>query len=201
MTEQNGHIDLDQLWAYLDGVLDPSQAEMIQAHLAECPLCQAEFDRLEKLTLRLENLPEVGLTKDLSGLVVSQLKAERALSPAITWTLVAEALAAGTVIGVLIPVIRAAGWLPRLQEIQLSLGAAVNVFLTQLASSWLVWWAGLKVQLNQLIISFNPLESLPLGALSPWTLIGTAGGLVILLNALLLRGHPLPNGNNKQIEV
>lgn len=199
MTDQNDHINLDQLWAYLDGVLDPYQTEAIQAHLAGCSLCQSELDQLEKLTLQLEELPEISLTKDLSGLVVSQLKAEQALSPAVTWTLVVEALAAGAVIGAMIPAFQAAGWLPRLLEIRLALSSGVNAFLVQLASSWLVWLSGLKMQLNQLIISFNPLESLPLGALSPWMLIGTAGGLVILLNALLLRGQPLPNGDHKQI--
>lgn len=199
MTDQNDHINLDQLWAYLDDVLDPSQTETVQAHLAGCSLCQSELDQLEKLSLQLEELPEISLTKDLSGMVVSQLKAERALSPAVTWTLVVEALAAGAVIGAMIPAFQAAGWHPRLLEIRLALSSGVNAFLAQLASSWLVWLSGLKMQLNQLIISFNPLESLPLGALSPWMLIGTAGGLVILLNALLLRGQPLPNGDHKQI--
>ena len=201
MTDENKHINLDQLWAYLDGVLDPSQAEVIQSHLEDCPLCQAESNRLEILTSQLETLPEVSLKKDLSSLVVARLKEERSLSPAITWTLVIEAVAAGAVIGVLIPAFQAAGWLPRLQGIGRSLQAAANLFLTQLASSWLVWWAGLKLQASQLMTSFNLLESLPLGAFSPWILIGAAGGLVVLINVLLLGRQPLPNNNHKQLQV
>lgn len=201
MPDQNQHIKNDQLQAYLDGALDSASVEIIRAHLETCPLCQEELSRLEFVTSRLDAMPEIGLQKDLSQLVIEQLKENESLSPAITWTLIIEALAAGAAIGVLIPVVKATGWLSRLLDIRQVLGAGLNTFLAQLASSWLVWWAGLKVQLNQLTISFNPLESLPLEVLSPWILIGTAGGLVILLNALLLRGQPLPNSNHQQIEV
>lgn len=201
MTDKNKHINLDQLWAYLDGVLDPSQEEVIQSHLEGCPLCQAEYNRLEMLTSQLDTLPEVSLPKDLSSFVVARLKEERSLSPAITWTLVIEAIAAGAVIGVLIPAFQAAGWLPRLLEVKLALQAGANTFLAQLASSWLVWWAGLKLQASQLVTSFDPLENLPLGAFSPWILIGAAGGLVVLINVLLLGRQPLPNNNHKQLQV
>lgn len=201
MTEQNAHIDLDQLWAYLDGVLEPIQGEAVKAHLADCPLCKAEFARLEGVTDRLESLPEIALARDLSSLVVGQLREERSLSPAITWTLVAEALAAGGVIAILIPIFQAAGWLPRLLGTGLEIRAGINIFLAQLASGWLVWWAGLKLQFSQLMGSFSPTEILRLGTFSPWILIGAAGGLVVLTNALLLGRQSLLNGNHQGNQI
>jgi len=197
MTDQNRHLKNDQLQAYLDGVLEPTNMKDFQLHLETCQTCQEELTQLEAVSYQLENMPEIPLSRDLSGLVISQLKEERTLSPAITWTLVIEALAAGAVIAVLVPALQAAGWLPRLLEVRLALGAGLNVFLTQLASNWLVWWTGLKLQLSQLITSFNPLGALPLEVFSPWLIIGVAGGLVVLINALLLRGQSLPNGNQK----
>ena len=197
MTEQNGHLKDDQLQAYLDDVLEPTIAKEIQFHLETCSACREELARLKAVSYQLEKLPEASLSRDLSRLVVSQLEGEQSLSPAITWTLVIEALAAGAVIAVLIPALQAAGWLPRLLEIRLGLGAGLKVFLAQLASNWLVWWAGLRLQLNQLITSFNPLGALPLEVFSPWLIIGVAGGLVVLINALLLGGQSLPNSNHK----
>ncbi len=201
MTDQNQHIPDDQLQAYLDGALESTSLEDFKAHLAGCPTCREELSNLEALQIRLGKLPEFALSKDISGLVVSQLKEEQSLSPAITWTLAIEALAAGVVLSMLIPVFQVAGWLPRLFEVRLELSAALNIFLTQLASNWFVWWAGLKLQINQLMTSYNPLNGVVQGAFSPWILIGAAGGLVILINALLLGRQPLVgiNHNGSQI--
>ena len=199
MTDQNQHIKDHQLQAYLDGIMDTAEAVTIEAHLEICPTCRDEFAHLEGMAARLESLPEIPLSRDLSRLVVAQLKGEQALSPAITWTLLIEALAAGGVIAVLIPAFQAAGWLPRLLSTSLEIQAALNIFLTQLASNWLVWWAGLKLQLGQLLGTFNPLEGLRLGAFSPWILMGIDGGLFLSLNALLLGRQPLLDRNHKQI--
>lgn len=201
MTDPNRHLKNDQLQAYLDSVLEPSDIENFQAHLKTCTTCKKELENMESLEASLESLPSLSLGKDLSSLVISQLKKEQSLSPAITWTLIIEALAAGTVIAVLIPVFQAAGWLPRLLDTGLELQAAVNIFLTQLASNWLVWWAGLKLQFDQFLGTLNPLANLPGDIISPWILIGIAGGLVILLNALLLGRQPIQNGNHKHIKV
>lgn len=201
MTDHNQHIKNDQLQAYLDGVTDPAAAESIKVHLDACPACRDKLARLEEMAARLQSLPEVPLSRDLSGLVVSQLKRDQTLSPAITWTLVIEALAAGAVIAILIPAFQAAGGLHRLLDILLKLLAAANVFLAQLTSSWLVWWATLKLQLSQLVGAFSPLDVLRLGAISPWILIGVAGGLVVLTNALLLGRQPLLDRNHKGSQI
>jgi predicted anti-sigma-YlaC factor YlaD len=201
MTDHNQHTKDQQLQAYLDGILEPVAAERVQSHLDACPTCRDELARLEGMAARLQSLPEVPLSRDLSGLVVSQLKREQALSPAITWTLVIEALAAGAVIAFLIPALQAAVWLPRLLGTGLEIQAAVNIFLTQIASNWLVWWIALKLQLSQMLGTFNPLEGLHLGAVSPWILIGAAGGLVVLTNALLLGRQPLLDRNHKGSQI
>jgi hypothetical protein len=201
MTDQIRHLKNDQLQAYLDGILEPSNIEYLQAHLKTCPTCQKELENLESLETSLESLPSLSLGSDLSSLVISQLKKEQSLSPAITWTLIIEALAAGGVIAVLIPAFQAAGWLPHLLDTSLELQAAINIFLTQLASNWLVWWASLKLQFDQFLETLSPLASLPGDMISPWILIGIAGGLVILLNALLLGRQPIHNGNHNHIKV
>ena len=201
MKNQNHLNKGSQLQAYLDGVLEPSLEKEIQTHLEVCPQCQMELARLEALRSRLETLPEISLSRDLSGLVISQLEEEKKLSSAITWTLVIETLAAGSVIAALIPAFQAAGRLPQLIEIRLTLGTAVSVFLTQLASSWIVWWSSLKLQISQLLIFADPLKKLGLGTLSPWILVGAAGVLVILLNAILLGQQSLPENNQKRIQA
>jgi hypothetical protein len=88
-----------------------------------------------------------------------------------------------------------------LLDTSLELQAAINIFLTQLASNWLVWWADLKMHFDQFVGTFNPVASLPDDIISPWILIGITGGLVILLNALLLGRQSVPNGNHKHIKA
>jgi predicted anti-sigma-YlaC factor YlaD len=201
MTDQTQHTTDDQLQAYLDGVLDSPSAKMIQDHLQGCPSCQAQLTRLEVVSSRLKAMPEIDLSRDLAPLVIEQLKEDQSLSPAITWTLVIEALAAGVVISLLIPALQAAGWLPRLINSRQALQAAANLFLTQLASNWLVWWVGFKQQLSLLVKGFNPLDNLLLGSISPWILMAAAGGLMILINALLLGQQSLPKHNQNHFQL
>jgi anti-sigma factor RsiW len=197
MTESTPHLTEDQLQGYLDGVLEPGLAEQVQRHLVDCAACQGELERLEDLSLQLESLPALELSRDLSGPILSRLRQERDLTPAITWTLVIEALGAGAVIAALIPVLQAAGWLPRVVYTGKELQAGLNIFLAQLASSWLVWWAELQLQIRALGLNLLPLGNLSRMGLSPWILIGAAGGLGLLLNFLLLGRQPLPTGNHQ----
>ena len=201
MTETNHPIDNHQLQAYLDGELEPSLVNTIQSHLETCSDCREELAHLQSLQTQLEILPDINLSRDLSKGVISQIKDERSLSPAITWTILVEAVAVGAVIGALIPVFKAAGWLPSLLETRLELQAGLNVFLAQLASSWLVWWAELKLQFDQLLTSIQSLESFSLGGFSPWWIIAAAGGLLFTFNALLLARRPLLDHNHNHLQV
>jgi len=197
LAELTSHLSEDQLQAYLDGVLDPGLEEQIQNHLAECISCQGRLEGLENLSYRLESLPALELSRDLSSLVVSRLQEERSLAPALTWTLIIESLSIAAVLTALIPVFQRSGWLPRLLNIGKELGTGLRVFLAQLASSWLVWWIELQLQVRFLGQNLLPHGSLAGLAFSPWILIGAAGGLGVLINYLLLRQNSLPDSNQQ----
>lgn len=197
MNKQTNHIPTDKLQAYLDQELDQAGYQEVELHLDQCPACQEDLSRLESVFARLENLPVIELEKDLSNSVLTQLREETKLSLGITWTLVLEAIGAGTVIGLLIPAFRAAAWLPQLIDTQMEIQAVVNIFLTQLASSWLVWWAGLRLNFEQITKSLITFDSLPASDISPWTLVLAAAGIGILANYFLLRIDPLRNQNYK----
>jgi len=197
LTELTSHLSEDQLQTYLDGVLDPGLDEKIQSHLAECVSCRERLEGLENLSYRLESLPALELSRDLSSLVVSRLQEERSLTPILTWTLIIESLSIAAVLAALIPVFQSAGWLPRLLNVGQELGTGLRVYLAQLASSWLVWWIELQLQVRVLSQNLLPHGSLAGLAFSPWILIGAAGGLGILINYLLLRQHSLTNSNHQ----
>lgn len=195
MKNKTNHLKPDQLQAYLDQALELSSVQALQEHLEICPVCQASLSRLEGLITRLENLPEVRFDKDLSGFVLTQLREDQKLSRGITWTLVAEALVGGAVLGLLIPIFQAAAWMPQLLDTRQKILSGVNIFITQLASNWLVWWAQTQLSFSQLI---KPLQSqiyLSTSLPSPWILILAAGGLAILVNFFLLRTNPQGNQN------
>ncbi|MEJ2448944.1 MAG: zf-HC2 domain-containing protein [Anaerolineales bacterium] len=197
MAELTSHLSEDQLQAYLDGVLDPGLEEQIQSHLAECTSCRGRLEDLENLSYRLESLPALELSRDLSSLVVSRLQEERSLTPTLTWTMIIESLSIAAVLAALVPVFQRSGWLPRLLNIGQELGTGLRVYLAQLASSWLVWWIELELQVRVLGQNLLPHGSLAGLAFSPWILIGAAGGLGVLFNYLLLRQHLLPDSNHQ----
>ncbi len=50
------HIELDQLIAYRDGSLSPSEQKMIEQKLSECEECRARYAALEHLSAGLKDL-------------------------------------------------------------------------------------------------------------------------------------------------
>jgi anti-sigma factor RsiW len=196
MEDKNHHPDPDLLQGYLDQVLENQQQQELEEHLAGCRQCRSLLHRLESLAARLENLPELTLERDLSPVILARLRERKALSPGLAVTLAVEALAAGAAIGVLIPLIRAADWLPQLRALWRGLPTAASIFLTQLASSWIYWWFQLKVDLKALFEFRSALSPLPASLPAPWILVLAAVGLGLALNWLLLRVRPQQDHNH-----
>jgi hypothetical protein len=197
MNKETSHISTDKLQTYLDQELDQAKLQDVEIHLGLCPSCREELSQLESVFARLDSLPSLELEKDLSTSILTQLQDEKKLSLGITWTLALEALGAGIVIGLLIPAFRAAAWLPQLVDTQTEIQAAINIFLTQLASTWLVWWSRLQLNLEQTAKSLFSTTYFSSGEFSPWILILAAAGIGLLANYIMLRSNPIRSRNNK----
>ena len=187
MNDPRKHISNHTLQALRDQVLGSADLRDVKKHLETCKQCQEAYQSLDITIQQLTAFPEINLEVDLGAQVIAQLKTEEEIPRGITWTLILEAIGAGTVIGLLIPALRAAAWLPELLDTQNEIQAAINIFFTQLASSWLVWWAGIQMQLDKLTESVFSGGNLPVLEFSPWILILAAGGIGILINFLFLR--------------
>lgn len=180
------HPNQDIFQAYLDQALVPGSLRKLEEHLESCPVCREEIATLKKIITRLETLPEIPLQKDFSAGVLEMIR-EKQLSRGVTWTLVIEAIAAGVILGLILPALQYATWIPRLINTQLEIRAGVNIFLAQLFSSWTLWWTELKFSFNHLVESFQiPLE-IPVALPAPWIWILLAAVLGILINGLLLK--------------
>ena len=198
MNDQLKHPSPDEIQAYLDGELGPPATIRIEEHLKTCSSCQSELSRLGSLLARLESLEEFSLKRDLSPMVLEQIQREKQVPLELTWTLLAEGIGAGLVIGLLIPAIRSTLWIPRLVDTQLEVRAAINIFLTQLVSSWTFWWAQLRFDFSHLMDQFSSPFSLPAFWPSPWILILSGGVAGLLVNFILLRNSiQAQNGNQK----
>jgi len=197
MNDKNNHLTTNQIQAILDQNLEIQESRYSQEHLESCTVCQEEVERQKSMITRLEKLPEISLNKDLSVEILSQIREQKHSLSGVTWTLVVEALAAGAVIGALIPVFQATSWLPGLIHTRQQALAAVNIFLTQLASTWIVWWAQLQLDLKGFINPLLTYTGLPSVLPSPWILIAAAGGIGILINYFLLRNNPIENHNHQ----
>lgn len=75
---------IDELGAYALHSLDEAEAARVQAHLAECPVCQRELASLTEVSGRLAELsPDRPPSPDLRGQVIAAVEREAALpSPA-----------------------------------------------------------------------------------------------------------------------
>ncbi len=197
MNKKTNHITTDLLQTYLDNELDQSGIRDIELHLDHCPTCQEQLFRLKSVFVQLEGLPSLELEKDLSTSVLTQLRHEKKFSREITWTLVLEAIGVGIVIGLLIPAFQTAAWLPQLVDTQTDIQVAINIFLNQLASTWLVWWTGLQLTVEQSAKSIINTSYFPSGEFSPWILILAAAGIGLLANYILLRSNPISSRNHK----
>ena len=196
MNKSNTHLTSDQIQAYLDHSLKSQELIFLKDHLEVCSPCQKEVEKQMMMISRLEKLPEISLELDLSAAVLTQLRDQKHTSSGITWTLVVEALAAGAVISALIPVFKAAPWLVNLGNTHQELMTAVNIFLTQLASTWIFWWSETQLDLKGMLESLQFKADLTTVLPSPWILVLAAGGLAILVNYLFLRNNPIKNHRN-----
>ena len=70
------HLTMDELLALREPGLEPGLA-MVREHLAACPFCQAEMDRLHQRVARLKALPALRPSKDQWPAVAARLDAER----------------------------------------------------------------------------------------------------------------------------
>lgn len=70
------HLTMAQLLALRDATTEPGSAES-QAHLAECPACAAELDRLYQRVARLRALPTLRPPRDRFPVVAGRVRQDR----------------------------------------------------------------------------------------------------------------------------
>jgi len=143
------HPSQDTLQGYLDQILDPKNSQLVEEHLGSCPSCREQIDSLEKLYLRLDTLVEISLNKDFSQGVMEMIQDQKQVSRGMTWTLVIEAITTGIILGLIIPALKFSTWIPRLVNTQLEIQIGLKIFLAQLFSQWVLWWAQLKFSFTQ----------------------------------------------------
>ena len=70
------HLTIEQLVALRDAASEPGSAES-QAHVAVCPVCAAELDRLHQRVARLRALPTLRPPRDRFAAVVARVRQDR----------------------------------------------------------------------------------------------------------------------------
>lgn len=92
MTRLEDHLDLDQFGDDIDGRLSPEDRRTLEAHLAICPRCDEQRDRLESLIGATRALPaEIEPPAELWSDIRSSIQRRRARSRPL-WLLAAAAL-------------------------------------------------------------------------------------------------------------
>ncbi len=190
------HPNQDTLQGYLDQVLDSKNSQLVEEHLDFCPACREQIDSLEKLYLQLGTLPEISPNIDFFPGVMGMIQDQKQVSRGITWALVIEAITAGIILGLIIPALKFSTWITHLVNTQLEIQTGINIFLAQLFSQWMLWWAQLKFAFTHFTEPFliPPDSSTTLPTAWIWILL--AAGLGLLINGLLLRTNFSPGNEN-----
>lgn len=102
------HATDEQLHAYLDGGLDPSDHARIQAHLAQCQHCQDRLEAIRALFSAIEGLPEEPLGRDLTPEVLDAIRPQIRWPARVRILVAAELLLALILLAIAWP--RAATW-------------------------------------------------------------------------------------------
>jgi len=64
-----------ELSAYLDGELSPKEAVRVRGHVAQCPACARELERLRRVITAVRELPEVPAPEGLKQKILDELAA------------------------------------------------------------------------------------------------------------------------------
>src|SRR5512138_2398761 len=128
---------IDWLNAYLDGELNGSQLQQVEAHLVDCQACRAELESLAALSSLLHEvpLPEFTAPERFAAQVSLRLPHRRTSAPArkalgIGWSLMPAGLAAAWIF------ISASSWVNQI------LAVANNLGLLSGLSNWMVFQPG-----------------------------------------------------------
>lgn len=68
------HIEPDRLNEYFDDRLSLSERRVIESHLDVCAICREELAGIERLSVRLDQLAEIPLPRDLSAAVLAEIE-------------------------------------------------------------------------------------------------------------------------------
>jgi hypothetical protein len=197
MSNKQIHLTDEQIQSYLDQEQDRKELEILQKHLDICSSCQEMVDKQINLVTRLEELPGITLGNDLTANILDQIKIQKQLRKGVTWIIAVEALAAVAVVSVLIPALDFSAWTPTFINTRQDFLVSINIFLTQLASTWIYWWSQLQMDFQGLLDPIRSQANLTIQIPEPWILILAAGCIGVLVNYLLLREKPIKNHNHQ----
>jgi hypothetical protein len=197
MSKKQIHLTDEQIQSYLDQEQDRKELEILQKHLDICSSCQEMVDKQINLVTRLEELPGITLGNDLTANILDQIKIQKQLRKGVTWIIAVEALAAVAVVSVLIPALDFSAWTPTFINTRQDFLVSINIFLTQLASTWIYWWSQLQMDFQGLLDPIRSQANLTIQIPEPWILILAAGCIGVLVNYLLLREKPIKNHNHQ----
>ncbi len=152
-----GHLDFETLNLYLDGELSPPVCQETEVHLAACPACRQELERLRALFTALEAWPETEPARDFAGAVVAQLRGGRAAARRLQALLVLQAAVALALL--------AWGWslaVPWLDTLGRDLGARALGWLAAAGTTFQAWQQGLVADLGpRLLAAWEQAVSVP----------------------------------------
>ncbi|NOY97706.1 MAG: hypothetical protein GXP40_00670, partial [Chloroflexi bacterium] len=186
------HLTELQLNECLDGTLDSTARQRVEAHLSACEACRARLDDLRLVFSALEGLPETPLTRDLTPGVLARLPKAR-LAPSL-WrqpAFLVQSLLTLILLAAGAPMLRAMGrqfaaissqiTLPRVQIQSLPQMIAV---LTPL----LTWKPALTLTLPAMPQVLRTTPSLPTMPVNPdartWLILLAAAGILWLVGNL-----------------
>ena len=153
------HVDRLTLEAYADKALPAALRQMVEVHLADCPICQARLTGAQQMSVLLSRMPLAQPAPGLAARINAAIAAQRA--PATSrWM---RALVPATfVAGLALLMLTAPEWGSRAQTAiaQLPTGEVLATWLVNLATDPAIALESLMTLVEQMIIGTTELSAL-----------------------------------------
>jgi len=173
---------------YFDNLLRSDQREVVAYHLTDCKECTLRVEALILLYNDLKNLPEIELTRDLTGVVLRSIRPSLAMPRRWGWAVMTQFSLAGLLLLVSLPVILRSEAMQGVNFFDMQFLDAFDEILAAFFNQGFVFLNRFSNLFSEIFQAFQQTD-LPFSIVTLGPVVLATGVLWLVGNGLLLRNQ------------
>ena len=178
------HENDDILYAYLDGILTPSEIQVIEKHLEDCATCAGKIREMEELYSLLNEVEDFPMARSLVTDVVSAIDADLVIPPKLILGILVQISLASAGIVLIVLNISSLSWLTIILNKPILAIHFIRDGFLQVLSQWAFWLELIQEKWSH-VLDFS--YKVYLSDLPIWSLILLASIMFLVGNGLIFR--------------